>query len=473
MEAHHQTNHPPQVGNPQRSSMTTDPIEIVEVERSILGGVLLECQDLPPGVETITVNDFLVTTHRLIWGAMLSLNEKREPIDLITVGAVLNGVTPAPSVGWSAYLSELTDHTPTSANLAHHAQVLQRQVRRRDFVTVMGKALERAKDPTIDGDELMTEAVTELGRLADSRAFVRPAPLKDSVRAEFKAIEERGRGGFTGLPMGFASIDGITGGMAPGTQIIVAARPSMGKTAFANNVVHNVSVQGESNSLIFSLEMNSQEQAQRFIAQDGRIDLRRIRTGRLRDSDWPKLAHTAQKLHNDRVHIVDKAGLSITELRSIARQHASRRAVHLIVVDYLQLMEGVGDNREQQVASISRGLKALAMELRVPLIAISQLNRSVEMRQDKRPMLSDLRESGSIEQDADLVIMLYRDDYYHPKSDDEGLCEVAVTKQRNGPTGMHKLRWFKEYTRFAALDEEPRPMPQEPEIDYPYETGRD
>ena len=447
--------------------------ELVELERSVLGAVMLGCGDLPPGMEVVSPTDFVAAQHRAVWRAVLGLARARLPIDEITVSEALAGVTPVPGCGWAVYLSELTSETPTAANLEYYTRALQARARRRDFVAATTRALERAKDESIDGDELMTGLVTELGKLAESRALIRPVSLREAAVAEYHEIQARGQagGGITGLPMGFPGIDALTGGMSPGDVVVVAGRPGMGKSAYATNVVHHVSIESGRSSLIFSLEMSCQSQAQRFIATDSNIDLRRLRTGGLWRTDWVKLTGTMERLHHDRVHLVDRGGLSVTEVRSIARQHAARNQVDLIVVDYMQLLRGTGDNREQQVADISRGLKALAMELQVPVIEISQLNRSVESRQDKRPMLSDLRESGSIEQDADVVIFLYRDDYYNPKSDDAGLCEVALTKQRNGPTGMVKLRWVKECTRFAPLDEPPRP----PEVtsEYAYETGAD
>lgn len=447
--------------------------EVIELERSVLGAVMLGCGDLPPGVEVVSPTDFTASQHRAVWRAVLELARTRLPIDEITVAEALAG-QPAPKIGWAAYLSELTDATPTAANLEYYARSLQARARRRDFIVATQRALERSKDESIDGDELMTGLVTELGRLAESRALIRPVSLCEAAVAEYHEIQIRGQAGgdTTGIQMGFDAVDALTGGMCPGDIIVIAGRPSMGKTAFANNIVRHVSIDGEWRALIFSLEMSCQSQAQRFISADGNIDLRRIRTGSLWRTDWDKLTGTMERLHNDRVHLVDRGGLSITEVRSITRQHAARKQVDLIVVDYMQLLRGTGDNREQQVADICRGLKALGMELHVPVIAISQLNRSVESRQDKRPMLSDLRESGSIEQDADVVIFLYRDDYYNPNSDEKGLCEVAIAKQRNGPTGMVKLRWIRECTRFAPLEDEST-RPPETASEYAYETGAD
>lgn len=427
-------------------------LEAIETEKSVIGSVLLECDQLSPIAETVSPRDFIAKQHRLVWQAILGLRDKGEPIDLVTVSSALSGVTPAPDGGWTTYLSEIIDVTPTSANLTHYVRVLQAGSRRRDFIAATTMALEKSKDKTIDGDELMTDLVTELARLEESRALVRPVSIREASKREFDAIEERAKtGGPTGLRTGFDELDGLTGGLQDGEISIIAARPGMGKSALAENIVRNVSVIGDRNSLIFSLEMSNQVQTQRFMSVDSRVDLRRIRTGKLRDDDWSKLSDTMGKLYCDRVYLVDKPALTIAEMRSIARQHSARHKVDLIVVDYLQLMRGRGENREQAVANISRGLKAIAMELHVPLIAIAQLNRSVESRQDKRPMLSDLRESGSIEQDADVVMLLYRDDYYNHDSEKKGVCEVAIAKARNGPTGTLELRWFESCTRFEQL----------------------
>ena len=428
----------------------------IATERSVLGSILIDCHGLPPAVGMVSPSDFLVQHHRLVFLAMLELSEDDEPIDLVTVADKLKGQS-TPKKGWTSFLAELTDEIPTSANVEHYANILRGQARRRDFVVVMSKALERSKDKSVDGDDLMSSAVSELCQLADQRAMTRPIPIKEIMKEEFKAIESRAGGEVLGVPTGYHSLDELTGGLPNAGLIIVAARPSMGKSAFAAGLLRNTAIVGKRSGLLFSLEMTREEQADRFLALDARVDLRRIRSGKFRDADYPKMANAVSRIYESKIDIVDKGEMSILEIRSMARQHAARHDLDIVVVDYLQLMSGRGDNREQEVSSISRGLKALAMELRVPVVAISQLNRGVEARTEKRPMLSDLRESGGIEQDADQVLMLYREGYY-AKGDDRPdpeypeEVEVAVTKNRNGPTGMVKLLWTGIYTRFDSIE---------------------
>jgi replicative DNA helicase len=279
--------------------------------------------------------------------------------------------------------------------------------------------------------------------------------MKDLVMAELKAIEQRvAQKAPSGLRTGFDAIDRLTGGLQPGGLVIIAARPSMGKSALAAEILANVSARGDGAGLLFSLEMTAVEQAQRRIASESNVHLGRLRSGALGESDFPRMAHGVNRIFTktEQVWVADKSDLSITELRAYARSFASRHKLAAVAVDYMQLVLGDGETREQEVASISRGLKALAMELRVPVIALSQLNRAVEQRQDKRPLLSDLRESGALEQDAHQVMLIYRDDYYNPQTNSPGIAEIGVAKNRNGPTGMVKLRWRGECTRFEPLN---------------------
>lgn len=429
-------------------------METALLERCVLGCVLLS-GEIPPDASILSLGDYTIDSHKLVWSAMLGLHDKAEPIDILTVSERLSGVKPVPKDGWSSWLSQLSDEIPSIENLGHWVGLLQARCRRADFIAVMTEQLERSKDPSIDGDELMSAAVAQLSNLADARAVVRPIPMRDAMRDEFKAVERRHAGEVFGHSTGYKSIDSIAGSMAPGTLIVAAGRPGMGKSALAQNIVHRTCIRGELKSVIVSLEMSSQEQAQRMMAISGRIDLSRMRTGQCGGSDWARLSTACNELNTDRVHIIDRPGLSITQVRTLVRAHASRHGLDLVVVDYIQLMdgsEGRNANREQQVSSVVRGLKTLAGELKLPVIALSQLNRGVEARNDKRPMLSDLRETGTIEQDADQVWLIYRHDYYR-KSDDapDGVAEIGIAKNRNGPTGMIRLKWWPETTTFTEL----------------------
>ncbi len=427
-------------------------------ERAVLGGILINCETLPPGLETLHPGDFAGAVHANIFAAMLRLHAQQEPIDMLTVQTTLSSEAP-PRQGWTLYLAELTEGVPTAANVEYYAGIVRREARRRDALQVMTEAMDKVRREGADGDEVVTELVTQLGLIQQGRELTRPVTMRDLLAAELKAIEERGKREETGLPTGFVALDRVLGGMRPGNLIILAARPSMGKSALATNILEHVATRRSKTGLLFSFEMTREEQVWRILAAEARADLRRIIRGTPNPDEWDRLYRVAPDLHTDRLAIVDKPALPIAEVRSIARTYAARQQLDLVIVDYLQLMRGEGDNREQEVASISRGLKALAMELRIPVIALSQLSRAVEARSDKRPMLSDLRDSGSLEQDANVVLFVYRDDYYHDDSDEPGVAEIAIAKNRNGPTGMVKLRWSGKHTRFDSLEEDQPALP--------------
>ncbi len=424
----------------------------IEAEQSLLGAMMIDCAGVPVGVDTLRAGDFSDPVHAAVYSAALSLHERGEPVDVMTIRAEIGSTKLR--AGWESYVASLTELVATSANAAHYARIVRKEARRRDMLKACARAFEQAKAEGADGDEIMQGLTAYLAQLAEGRELTRPVTMRELVRAEFKAIEHRHEHGeVVGLETGFPALDRLLSGLEPAGLVIIGGRPSMGKSTLATNIVENMALRGGKRGLIFSLEMTSEEQAQRSIASEARVDLHRIRTGRLTENDWPRLAAAIGRLDTDQVALVNKGGIGVAELRSIARQYHARHPVDVIVVDYLQLMEGAsGDNREQEVASISRGLKALAMELRIPVIALSQLNRSVESRSDKRPLLSDLRESGALEQDASQVLFVYRDDFYNPKSQEPGVAEIGVAKNRNGPPGMVKLRWSGKFTRFDNME---------------------
>lgn len=429
-------------------------------ERSVLGGILLSCESLPPGLELLRPGDFSNPMHAHVFAAMQMLHSKQEPIDTITVQALLTSEGTVPRQGWPVLLAELMESTATAANVEYYAVIVRREARRRDFLSVMTEAMGIARQEGVDGDDVIARAITQLGRVAEGRELTRPVLMRDLVRPELEAMERRrNEPEIVGLPTGFLPLDRRLGGLRPGNLIILAARPSMGKSAFATNMVaHQVTRHGKA-ALVFTFEMTREEVVQRMLASEARADLQRIITGRTNPDEVNRLTMAANRLFTEHIAIVDKPALPIAEVRSIARTHAARQQLDVIVVDYLQLMTGVGDNREQEVASISRGLKALAMELRIPIVALSQLNRSLEQRSDKRPMLSDLRESGSLEQDANVVLFLYRHGYYEPKCQDPDVTEIGIAKNRNGPPGKIKLKWTGNHTRFDPLDDDNSNMP--------------
>ena len=426
----------------------------IDAERSVLGGVLI-LGHTPPTVSLLRASDFASKIHALVFAAMLELSARGEAIDFITTARELAGINPPRDETWKSYLGDLTSEVPTAANVEYYAENVRKESRRRALLKIASEAVGKAQCAGADGNEVLGETVTKLSQLVNDGQVARASTMADLINQEFKAIEQRQKnGGVVGLPTGFADLDKILGGLHKGGVTVIAARPGMGKSALAANISASVAERGK-NVLLFSLEMGREEQAQRFLAADSRVDLHRIRIGALRDSDWPKLANAMGRLYKSSIAIHDKGGLTSAELRSLARAYAVKNQVDLIVVDYLGLVHGErqrGDSREQEIAGISRDLKSLAMELNCPLIALSQLNRAVEGRADKRPMLSDLRDSGSIEQDAHQVLFIYRDDYYNQKSQDTGVAEICVAKNRNGPTGMIRLRWAAAFTKFEPME---------------------
>ncbi len=422
-----------------------------QAEQCVLGGILLTCDRLPAEVEDLRPDDFAVGAHAAIFAAMRLLRDREEPIDVITVRGLLEGKSTPPDGGWSTYLAQLSNETPTAANLAHHAAVVRKEARRRDSLNVMREAVNQVKEPAADSDDLIAKALSDLGRITDGRDVVRPTTSREAVADEWRAIEERARSKIIpGLATSFPELDEGLGGMHPGNLVILAARPSMGKSSMARNILVNATAHSGKRGILFSLEMDRSEQAQAMLASEGQVNLNKIRTGKLAPEEYQRLLDASQALYTDRMGIVDKGSLRISEIKAIARQFAAKGGCDLVVVDYLQLVQGEGETREQEVASVSRGLKALAGDLRCPVIGVSQLSRAVESRTNKRPILSDLRESGALEQDANQVLFVYRDDYYDTKSKEPGVAEICIAKNRNGPTGTIKLRWVGKYTKFIS-----------------------
>jgi replicative DNA helicase len=433
----------------------TDPQSVAaEAERATLGGLLIATGEWPPEVERLTSDHFICPVRAKVFKAMMRLRAAEEPIDTLTAyGALAEGSGKPPKGGWAGYLSDLADKTPTAANLEHHAGLVLRECRRRDYVDAMGEAVEAAKIQGANADEIATAAIIRLGRISDGREIARPTPMREVIKAELEGIDDRRKTGeVIGHPTGFDDLDRLICGLVPGHLIVIAGRPSMGKSSFARNILTKLATTGRAGCLLFSLEMGQDEIGQAAIATEARVNLQRVRSGRLDKTQYEKIIAAMAALHTDRLAIVDRGDLSIAEIRTIARAYAARNPLGVVAVDYMQLVTGRGDNREQEIASISRGLKALGKELHVAVLALSQLNRGLEKRDDKRPRLSDLRESGAIEQDSDEVLFLYRDEYYNKSTEDRGIAEVGVAKSRNGPTGMVKLRWFGEFTRFESFE---------------------
>lgn len=442
------------------------PPQAVEIEEAVLGGMLIEHEAATMALELLRPEDFYRKAHRHIFEVMMELYEKSNPLDIITVENELRDKKLLEECGGPGYLSELTRSVSSAANIEYHAQILTEKAIKRTIIQQFTDVVKDSYDPGSDPYELLDKAEKSIYELANSKRGGESNAISDILKKTLQHLEEiRGqKGGITGVPSG-TDVDRITAGWQRGDLIIIAARPSMGKTAFVLTVARNASlfpdIEKRASVALFSLEMSDQQLIQRLLTMEARVDAQAARTGRLKDDEFKRLIEAASRLFKAKIFIDDTPAISVMEMRSKCRRLKSEHDISLIIVDYLQLMRGNtndrNSNREQEIATISRGLKGLAKELDVPVIALAQLSRAVEQRGgNKRPQLSDLRESGSIEQDADVVCFLYRPEYYGITTDEEGqstvgIGEVIIGKQRNGPVGDIKLQFVKEYARFENL----------------------
>jgi len=441
------------------------PPQAVDVEQAVLGAMLIEREAIPRAIEILPADAFYDARHQRIYEAMQALFERGNPVDLVTLTEELKRRSDYEAVG-TYYLAELTTRVASAANVEYHARIIAEKSLLRKLITTMTAVVGQAYEPTTDAFDLLDAAEREIFLISESQLRKGASSLNDVLKGTLAHLESiHGReGGITGVPSGFTALDNLTGGWQNSDLIVIAARPSMGKTALSLAITRNAAVHPDKSVPVayFSLEMSSGQLAQRLLTSEARVDAQSARTGRLHEDDWPKLARAAGRLSSAPIFIDDTPGLGILELRAKCRRLKAEHGVGLIIVDYLQLMHGTqqqrnAGNREQEIAQISRSLKGLAKELDVPVIALSQLSRAVETRGgDKRPQLSDLRESGSIEQDADVVAFIYRAEKYGITVDEngnstEGLAEILVSKQRNGPVGMAKLAFVNQYARFENL----------------------
>jgi replicative DNA helicase len=433
----------------------------LEAEQSLLGAMMISEDAVATAIERVQAEDFYQAGHRSIFQALIELFQGQKPCDLVTLQSELRAKNVLADVGGAAYLSQLLNAVPTAANAPAYAELVKEKALRRRLITICGEISRDAFLPQARAETCLDEAeqkVLQLSQFRITRPYVR---IKDLLGEAFNAIERLydNKQNITGVPSGFAKLDEYTSGFQPSDLIIVAARPSMGKTAFCLNIAQYAAHAAKVPSLIFSLEMSKTQLTNRILCSEARVDGQKVRRGFLGDEDWSKLTLTVGVLENSPVFIDDTPGATLLEIRSKARRAFAQEKIGLIVIDYLQLINSPASsggevNRQQEVSNISRGLKGLARELNVPVICLSQLSRAVESRTDKRPMLSDLRESGAIEQDADVVMFLYRDIYYNPKKDESrNKAEVIIAKQRNGPVGSCELAFFPEYARFDNLEQ--------------------
>lgn len=433
------------------------PPQNIEAEQAVLGAMLIKKEAIAEASQILKPEDFYREAHRLVFENMLSLFNRNEAVDLITVTEELRKNGQLEKAGGIAFVTSLANAVPTAANIEYHARIVKEKSHLRSLINAATEIAALAYEDTDDVVELMDRSeklILEAAAQQNSNAFV---PIKEILLSTFARIEKlyESKGGLTGLSSGFKDLDKLTSGLQASDLILVAARPSMGKTAFTLNIATHVAVREKKPVAFFSLEMSKEQLVQRMLCAEGGIDSQRLRIGQLEDEDWTRLISAADRLNSAPIFIDDTPGITIMELRSKARRLKAEHDLQLIVIDYLQLMQGRsnknGDNRQQEISEISRSLKALARELNVPVIALSQLSRSVESRQVKKPMLSDLRESGSLEQDADIVMFLYREDYYDPDTDQKNITDVIIAKHRNGPVDTIQLFFHKQFTKFADL----------------------
>lgn len=436
------------------------PPHSVEAEQSVLGGLLLENEALDKIADILSPHDFYRYDHKLIFGHIAKLIEGNKPADIVTVAESLESTAELSSVGGIAYLGALAQNTPTAANIRRYAEIVHERAVMRQLVEVGSGIAESAYNPQgRDAQKLLDEAEAKIFQIAEggkrsTQGFQDIKVLLPQVADRIDYLYQReNQGDVTGVSTGFADLDERTSGFQPGDLIIVAGRPSMGKTAFSLNIAENVALDSKKAVAVFSMEMGATQLATRMIGSVGRLDQHRMRNGNLEDEDWVRLTTALGKLNDAPIFIDEGAGLSSFDVRARARRlHRQCGELGLIVVDYLQLMTGPAgrqsENRATEISEISRSLKSLAKELNVPVVALSQLNRGLEQRPDKRPVMSDLRESGAIEQDADVILFIYRDEVYNPDSPDKGTAEIIIAKQRNGPIGRVRLTFIGQHTRF-------------------------
>ena len=427
----------------------------IEAEQSVLGGILIDNEALPKVLEIIEPNDFYRDNHKKIFLAFLELFENNIPLDIITVTELLQKKGELTNVGGATYLASLVDSVPTTANITHYAKIIKEKSILRSLIAKATDIVNLGFEASEDVAEILDKAEEAIFSITQQRIQTSYYSIKEIIKQTFEAIEELSskKDSVTGIPTGFIDFDRLTAGLQPSDLIIIAGRPVMGKTSFTLNIAQHAATRAGVPVGFFSLEMSKEQLALRMLCAEARINSQKIRSGFLSERDWLRLTDAAATLSEAPIFIDDTPALSVLEIRAKARRLKSEHNIGLIIVDYLQLMKGKGrvDTREREISEISRSLKALAKELNIPVVAVSQLNRRVEERENKRPRLADLRESGAIEQDADLIVFIYRDEVYNEDTPDKGIAEIIIGKQRSGPTGVVKLAFLDKYTRFENL----------------------
>lgn len=431
------------------------PPQNIDAEQSVLGAILIDREAIYKAMRVLQPVDFYRESHHIIYETMLSLNEAGSPIDLITLSDQLRQQGDLEKVGGVAAIATLAEMVPTAASVEYYARIVEEKSLLRTLINlstrIAGMGYEESEEP----EKLIAEAeqmIMELGNRRTAQSF---STIKEIFLQIFPHLEflYNNRGGVTGVPTSFGDLDRLCNGLQPSDFVILAGRPSMGKTSLGMCIGYNAAMKQNIPVGVFSLEMSKEQLVQRILCAEAKVDQQRLRNGTLDEEDWLKLHETAAKLAKAPIYIDDAPGISIRQLRAKARQLKAEKGLGLIVIDYLQMLQGGrrSENRQQEISEISRSLKGLAKELQIPVLALAQLSRSVEQRPNKRPVMSDLRESGSLEQDADLIMFIYRDDYYNPESEKKGIAEIIISKHRNGPVGSVELVFLKEYTKFVSI----------------------
>jgi replicative DNA helicase len=440
---------------PTELSLDKIPPQNLEAEMAVLGSMLLDEEAISEAMEFLDVDSFYKQAHKKIFEAIIGLYNANKAVDLITLTDELKMRQSLDEVGGVSYLTALANSVPTSANVRHYVSIVKEKSILRNLINNATRIVSLCYESQGDVDEVVDSAEKFIFEISDKKAAGGYLHLKEIVKDSIETIDRlyQNKAHVTGIPTGYVDFDIKTAGLQASDLIVVAGRPSMGKSAFAIGIAEYAGVIEKVPMAIFSLEMSKEQLVQRMLCAHARVDAHKVRTGYLATSDWPRLTAAAGKLSEAPIYIDDAPAISVMELRAKARRLKAHHDIKLILLDYLQLMRGSSniENRQQEISEISRSLKALARELSVPIVAISQLSRAVESRTDHRPQLSDLRESGAIEQDADVVVLILREEYYNPSPENQGIAEVIIAKQRNGPVGSLKLTFIKEYTRFENI----------------------
>lgn len=427
-----------------------------EAEQSVIGTMLMDSSSIDEVAEILVRDDFYYQQYGIVYEAIVEVKNLNQNVNLVTVIDRLRQKNAPPEVCEGRFLGELAESAPISGSIAEYAQIVKRNSILRNIIDKNNEIIDLCYQGNMSVDEIMDITEKNFLSLLQKRGIGDAVPIVEVVDNAIELIKKafENKGSITGIPTGFIDLDAQTSGLQPSDFILVAARPSMGKTAFALNIAGNVAFKSKLPVAVFSLEMSQESLMLRLFSVEAGIDASKLRSGNLDDNDWVRLIESADDISKSKLIIDETPGITISQLRSKCRKYKQQHDIQLVVIDYLQLISGGGksESKQQEISAISRALKVIARELKVPVIALSQLNRGPEMRDDKRPMLSDLRDSGAIEQDADVVILLYRDDYYNHDSPKKGVSEVIIAKQRNGPTGTVELSWLAKYTRFANRD---------------------